>query len=129
MNQITPKLFSDSYFVKVPILSFLAIDFTAIKYFLLLFFPSKGCIFSLQNVCLARVTTRFLLIFKYLSITCCHANKQIKIDGKNDPCVTKESKLLYLSCDAKDCKHYCCQANNQIKIGGKNNPCVTKGHL
>ena len=82
--------------------------------------------FSLQNVCLARVTTRFLLIFKYLSITCCHGNKQIKIDGKNDSCVTKECKLLYLSCDAKDCKHCCCQANNQIKTGGKNNPFVTK---
>ena len=75
------------------------------KYSLFLFFPSQGCIFSLWNFCLTRVTARFLLIFKYHLTTSCQTKKQMKSCGKNNSCSTKGWKLFGLSCDAKDCKH------------------------
>ena len=104
------NFFSDSYFVKVPILYFLVIHFVAIKCFLFLFFPSQECIFSFEDFCLVRVTALFLLFFKYLLIICCQTskqtNKQMKTSGKNNLCVTIEWKLFCLCCDAKECKHY-----------------------
>ena len=51
-------------------------------------------------------TAQFLLIFKYLLITCFQTNKQMKTGGKNNSCVTIDWKVFCLACDAKDCKHY-----------------------
>ena len=84
----------------ISILFFLLIYFVAIKCFLFLFFLSEECTF-LQDFCHARVTTRFLLIFKYLLITYCLTSKQMKTGGKNNSCVTIEWKVFWLSCNAK----------------------------
>ena len=100
--QMTPKSFSDSYFNSL----FSCFPFCCNKMFSVSFLSLSRLYFSLQDFCLARVTARFLLIFKGCCQTYCQTNKQIKAGGKNNSCVTIEWKVFCLSCDSKDCKHY-----------------------
>ena len=106
MIQIAPTFFSDLYFVKVPFLCFLVIHFVAIKCFLFLFFPSQEFTFSFEDFCLARVLCTVSTYFQISFKTCCQTNKQMKINRKNNLCVTREWKLFCFRCDPKECKHY-----------------------
>ena len=95
--QITPKLFFNSYFNSF----FSCYSFCCNKMFSVSFLSVPRLhYFSLQDFCLAGVTARFLLIFKYLLIKRCQPNKQMKTGGKII------HVLQYRGCDAKDCKHY-----------------------
>ena len=96
VKQIMLKQFSDSCFVKVPILSFLVIHFVARKCFLF-FFPSQDVL--PHGFCYFQISFNNLLPNK-------QTNKQMKTDGKNNSCVTMEWKIFCLNCDAKDRKHY-----------------------
>ena len=84
--QMTPKSFSDSYFNSL----FSCYPFCCNKMFSVSFLSLSRLYFSLQDFCLARVTARFLLIFKGCCQTYCQTNKQIKAGGKNNSCVTIE---------------------------------------
>ena len=99
--QITPKKFSDFFFNSF----FSRYSFCCNKMFSVSFLSASRLHSSLQDFCLARLTARFLLIFKYLLINYCQTNKQMKTDGKNNSRVTIEWKVFWLSCEAKDCKH------------------------
>ena len=77
----------------------------------------------------------FQLIYKYILITSCQTNKQIKTGGKNNSRVAIEWTLFCLSCDAKNCKHYTFafniyeslvnhSRNYALSVTGLNGPCV-----
>ena len=94
--QLTPKCFSNSYFNSF----FSCHSFCCNKMFVF-FLSVSRLYFSLYDFCLAGVTARFLLIFKYILITYYQTNKQMKTGGKNNSCVTIEWKVFWLSCDAR----------------------------
>ena len=97
--KLRQKNFFNSCFVKVPILSF-PIHLAAIKWFLFLFFPSWKLYFFFAGfffrMCYCSVFGYFQIAFNNLT-----SNKQMKIGGKNNSCVTAEWKVFHLSCDTK----------------------------